>query len=162
MRKLVIGLNLILLCAFLCMFNAQAQTTTPAPTDAIEFVKSRYAEHYKKGQGFSEDDLKARRDWFTPQLYRLLFKDMHEAAVRGDVGNLEADPFTNAQDDSDGFSIGKTRMTAGKAIVNVDVQFGQVKRPVTLVLMKAGGKWQIDNIVYSPSYNLQGLLKNKN
>jgi len=129
-----------------------AWSETPA-----EFVRAVYAEHYRN-QGFGEDDLPKRKDWFTPRLYALLAADAKREPESEDPPHLAFDPLTNAQEDAERFEVGGTRTEHGRAYVEVLNYYGATPLRVTLQLVELGGAWRIENIHYSRRFNLRRTL----
>src|SRR5829696_4802289 len=74
--------------------SATSSYDSTATAAAVVLATQRMRQH---GQtGLSVDDVKRTREWFTPELYALLVRDMSDP---GGVGYLNWDPFTDAQDD---------------------------------------------------------------
>jgi hypothetical protein len=119
-------------------------TTSRLDSAAIDVATQRLAEH---GQdGFSVDDAKRTRDWFTPELFALLVRDMSDT---NGVGYLNWDPLTGAQDD-----VGPLRfeqMTRVGDTVRVRFSregFERKRESVTLAMRHIDGRWRIANILY--------------
>jgi len=164
-RLRIIARALLVLFAFARPHAARARL--PAGSTAREaraFADSIYRTHFRAGQGFSLATLRATRPWFTPQLYALLLHDMDRTPDRGDIGYLDADPFTNAQDDADTFTVGKAVSAHDTLMVNVTIRFGPSYSPedqtgrVTLAVLRLGGRWRIADFVY-PSGSLAAALR---
>lgn len=137
-------------CSSLASGCARARDSA-APDDARAFVERRYTEHFAGGQGFSVPSLRARRSWFTPRLYQLMLSDMDSPS--GEIGYIDHDPFTNAQDDAARFSVGSARQSHDTVLVDVDIAFdstiagGQVRARVTLAVVRARNSWEIANFL---------------
>jgi hypothetical protein len=129
--------------------------------DAIAAVEQRYHAHFASGQGFSVDTLRARQAWFTPQLYQLMLADMSST---GEIGYIDFDPFTDAQDDAATYTVGTARSAHDTVFVQVAVAFpravgnGHEQRRITLPMLRADAGWQIANFVY-PERDLAHDLK---
>ena len=136
---------------------AQAQMPVPAPADAVEFVRTCYTAHYEN-QGFGDDDLVKRKDWFTPRLYALLKADAQREPESADPPRLAFDPFTNAQEDADHFEIGGTRWDGQRAYVEVLNFYGTTALRVTLQLVKLEERWRIENMLYGEGFTLRRIL----
>ncbi len=125
---------------------------TPGAAAARSVVERRYAEHFKSGQGFSAATLQARQAWFAPQLYALMLADM---TPTGEIGYIDADPFTDAQDTAANFGVGVARQAHDTVFVAVEVTFGpttgsgQERHHVTLAMLPAPNGWQIANFIYA-------------
>lgn len=124
-----------------------------AEADARAFVESRWRQHFREGQGFSVETLRARRAWFTPRLYALMLADMDAPA--GEVGTIDEDPFTGAQDDAERFVVGGARRSHDTVFVDVDVLFdsttggGHEHGRVVAVVVPARAGWQIADLASS-------------
>jgi len=126
-------------------------------TAARDAVQRRYEAHFHGGQAFSVDTLRARKSWFTPDLYRLMAADMRTS---GEVGYLDFDPFTNAQDDAARFDLGAVRTSHDTVYVEVNVHFSsEQSKLVTLAMLPAPEGWVIANFVY-PDGDLAARLRN--
>jgi hypothetical protein len=132
-------------------------------SDAIAAVGKRYQAHFAAGQGFSVDTLRARQGWFTPQLYQLMLADMSST---GEIGYIDFDPFTDAQDDAASYTVGRARAAHDTVLVEVAVAFppavgnGHEQRRITLPMLRARAGWQIANFVY-PDRDLAHDLKSE-
>ncbi|MDY0885790.1 DUF3828 domain-containing protein [Dongia soli] len=119
-----------------------------AGQSARAFLESIYA-HYQgidpEGVALSTDD--DLNYYFTPELARKLAEDSRAAQAKGDVPELDGDPFVDAQDwqlsdltiDVDDAA---TKKTTAK------VSFRNQDQPVTirLDLVKIGQTWKINDI----------------
>ena len=116
----------------------------PDTNDAITIATLRLREHGQRG--FSRNDLARTRDWFTADLYALLERDM---SGPGEVGYLNWDPFTGAQDD-----VGPFRLEdATRAGDTVNVRFSREgferkREDVTIAMLRVDGVWRIANFIY--------------
>jgi len=124
-------------------------------TGARDAVLRRYEAHFHGGQGFSADTLRARRSWFTPDLYRLMAADLNTA---GDIGYLDFDPFTDAQDDATRFDVGAVRTSHDTVYVEVNVHFGTDVRRLTLAMQATPDGWAIADFIY-PDGDLAANLR---
>ena len=126
---------------------------TAAVRDA---VVRRYEAHFHGGQGFSVDTLRVRRSWFTADLYRLMAARMGASA---EVGDIDFDPFTNAQDDAARFDVGSIRASHDTVYVDVDLHFtGADTKLVTLAMLPVPDGWVIADFIY-PDGDLLARLR---
>jgi hypothetical protein len=131
-------------------------------SDVIAAVEQRYQTHFASGQGFSVDTLRARQGWFTPHLYQLMLEDMSST---GEIGYIDFDPFTDAQDDAARYTVGAARSAHDTVLVEVAIAFpgavgnGHEQRRVTLAMLRASAGWQIANFVYSDTDLARNLTR---
>jgi hypothetical protein len=139
---------------------AQAAAVPGTVDNARAAVDQRYRQHFASGQGFSVDTLRARKAWFTPQLYQLMLADMSST---GEVGYIDFDPFTEAQDDAAAYAIGSARTAHDTVLVEVAVTFppavgnGHEQQHLTLAMLPTPGGWKIANFL-SPVRDLAADL----
>jgi hypothetical protein len=121
-----------------------------ADPGATAFVQAIYAAYKgKNAKGITLDKDAAIRRYFEPSLAALMIKDIKDAARKGDVPELDGDPFIDAQDwDIANFDIAVTDTVAGKA--SATVKFVNLGKPVTAVLdlVKVGNDWRIHDITW--------------
>lgn len=114
---------------------------------AVRVATQRLAEHGQNG--FSIEDAKRTRDWFTPELFDLLVRDMSDT---NGVGYLCWDPFTGAQDDVGPFRFEEATRVGDTIRVRFSREgFEQKRESVTLAMRLLNGQWRIANFVY-PDY----------
>jgi hypothetical protein len=121
-----------------------------ADTSARDFVAAIYATYKgKDSKGVILDNARTIRRYFEPSLAALMIKDQNAAAKRGEVGNLDGDPFIDAQDwDIKNFDIAVNETTPGKA--SATVKFANSGKPKTVVLdlVKLKNGWRIGEITW--------------
>ena len=86
---------------------------------------------------------------FDPVLYKYLepaLKRTHK-----DKMWIDFDPFANAQWDSVGYKITKSKIKDKKALINVDVQLSRGQSKVKVELKRYKNGWKISNFIY-PDY----------
>jgi hypothetical protein len=118
-------------------------------------IYNTYVGRDAKGMPLTE---RATMRLFTPRLRRLIAADAAQAAKRGEVPNLNGDPFIDAQDwEIQDFTIDTREISPGK--VKATVRFKNLDKDVAMVLdlRKTKDSWQIDEIV-GPSGSLHKLL----
>lgn len=142
----IVGLLLLAACDFRPHSDSSADPAASVSTDsaAVAVATQRLAEH---GQaGFSVDDAKRTQEWFTPELFALLVRDMSDT---NGVGYLDWDPFTSAQD-----IVGPMRFeesTRGGYTVRVRFSregYEHKRESVTLAMRLVDGQWRIANFLY--------------
>ena len=103
----------------------------------------------KAAKGILLDDKRTIRRYFEPALAALMIKDQDEAAKRGEVGNLDGDPFVDAQDwKITGFDIAVSEPAPGKASATVKFTNFSDPKMVALDLIKIKGAWRIREIMW--------------
>jgi hypothetical protein len=114
--------------------------------EARATVEARYAAHWRTDQGFSRDTLRARESWFTPSLYQLLLADMSEQ----DIGVLDHDPFSDAQDVAERYMVGTPRSHSDTVYVPIEIEFAAAsdsRRRLTIAMVHRGSSWQIGDFI---------------
>lgn len=142
-----------LVVSFATFGTASAGETTPAAT-----VRGFYTWYFGalKTTGGWTGHLAGARPYLTPSLYQLLAKIV-AAQNAAHAAVLDADPFADAQEPPSGFSVGTPG--SGTTVVNVPVTlaFGSGHGKMTAVV-RNGGDWRIDDILYGSSGNLRATL----
>src|SRR5205823_1810920 len=112
---------------------------------AIHVATQRMTIHGQSG--LSVDDVKRTRDWFTPELYTLL---MHDMSYPGDIGYLNWDPFTAAQDETGPFRYDSFFRAGDTVMVSFSRDDSDHKRYifVRLAMRYVNGAWRIGNFIY--------------
>lgn len=138
---------------------------TPEASAALDSARGtaerRYRQHFaEQRKGFSVGTLRARRSWFTPRLYEAMLADMsHE----GEIGYIDFDPFTAAQDDASSFAVASGRSAHDTVLVDVTITYppGSSDRSarVTLAMVPSPVGWQIGNFIYADHDLAGGLLR---
>ena len=124
--------------------TAEGVTTSRLDSAAIGIATQRLAEH---GQdGFSVDDARRTRDWFTPELATLLIRDMSDP---NGVGYLNWDPFAGAQDEVGPFRFEEMTRVGDTVRVRFSREgFGPKRERVTVAMRHLDGRWRIANFLY--------------
>jgi len=121
-----------------------------ADNSARTFVTGIYEQYKGSGaKGLPLDSEGAVRRYFAPSLAALIIKDRRNAARRREVGQLDGDPFVDAQDwDIDKLDVDVTENAPGKA--KATVKFVNLDQPATVVLdlVKIGSDWRISDITW--------------
>src|SRR5579872_4673538 len=119
-----------------------------ADTSATAFVAAIYDTYKGSGaKGLPLDTERTVRRYFEPSLAALIIKDRKNAARRGEVGQLDGDPFIDAQDwNIDKFDIEVADTGPGKA--KATVKFTNLDQPATMILdlVKIKNDWRIGDI----------------
>lgn len=95
--------------------------------------------------------------FFDRRLFDLLWKEL--TSNSDEVGNLDFDPFYNAQDTQiTGFTVGRPSTAGSKSSVVVNFHNAGRRERLTYKLTRVGKYWQIENIVYSDASTLVKIL----
>jgi hypothetical protein len=138
---------------------ASAAHADPASTAddaaALAFVKAIYEPYTKQGtDGTSIDSGKKLRRYFEPKLAEVMTKDQEDAARHHDVGDLDFDPFIDAQDwEFKKFDVALKDTAPGK--ITATVTFNNLKKDTTIVLdlVKIKNDWRIYDITWQRDQN---------
>jgi hypothetical protein len=145
-------------------FSAVAMAAAP-PQSPDAFLKDIYA-HYKgddrtTGKGIFLDKPSDIRRYFTNDLADLMIADDAAAEKRGDVPELDGDPFVDAQDwDIRDIAIRIDSETAPTAKATVTFRNFKDLYTVHLDLVRTPKGWRISDIVWKEG-SLRGLYKKK-
>lgn len=132
---------------------ARAGGSTPSAT--VDSFYTWYFNALKTSSGW-RGHLAGARAYLTPSLYNLLAKTIAaENAAHAAV--LDADPFADAQEPPSGFSVGTPGAGSIVSSVPVSLTFGSGRGKVTAVV-RNGGDWRIDNLIYGSGGNLRATL----
>jgi hypothetical protein len=141
--------------------------TAVADPAAKAFLEKIFAAYKgKNSKGISLDSDAMLRLYFDPGLAALIIKDRKDANKRGDVPELDGDPFVNAQEWEIGPVDIAVRDTAPDK-ASATVKFSNFKMPTTLVydLVKLKGGWRIADITWQEgdggNETLRGLFVKK-
>jgi hypothetical protein len=140
-------------------------TAQAAPQSAKDFLTEIYS-HYRgdvdtTAKGIMLDKPADIRRYFAPDLAALIIADDAAAAKRGDVPELDGDPFVDAQDwNITKLAIHMDSETDSKA--RATVSFENYKKPdvVRLDLVRTSAGWRISDIVWKEG-SFRGLYKKK-
>jgi hypothetical protein len=90
---------------------------------------------------------------------------MGPSAARGEVGVLDSDPFTNAQDVAESYSVGQAAIKGDTIVVSVVINFGASYRPVDrtgrlrVAVLRTQRGWRIADFLYSDGRSLAAGLR---
>jgi hypothetical protein len=139
---------LLLAAAAHAAVSAAQAAETPSARVFVTSIYDTYKGTEAKGYPALAGD-RGIRQTFAPSLAALMVKDRQATARRGDVGQLDFDPFVDGQDwEIASFDIAISDETAGKATATV--KFTNLDQPTTVVLhlVKLGAAWRIDDIIW--------------
>jgi Protein of unknown function (DUF3828) len=149
-RGVVFGLALVAMSA--------ANRAFAAEESAQDFLARIYATYKgKNAKGISLSARGATARYFSPSLARLI--DADAKAAKGEVGQLGADPFIDAQDfEIAAFAIDVKEPAPGKAVGTVKFKNFTEDQTITLDLVRIKTGWRIDEIRGPTTKSLRALL----
>jgi hypothetical protein len=142
-------------------------------TSALQVAREFYRLHFLRGDQmyFEPENIRRKRTWLTPKLYRLLLKEFQRetdyAKVHPDLilkPYFSGDVFTDAESLPQVFRVTKAKLANDGAIVTVwvywnDDTVGKMKRKIQVVMVRSQTRWLIDNLLYENDEDLVKLLK---
>jgi len=149
--------------AIACIMTVAAPALGADDATPDKFLATIYHQYEgKNAKGVDIDGKKALSRNFEPSLVALIIADEAAAAKRGDVPELDGDPFIDAQDwEITDLKIAVKMDSADKATATVN--FRNVKEPksVTVQLVKLSVGWRIADIIWPGDGSLRGLYTDK-
>ena len=126
-----------------------ATAAPAADTSPTAFITAIYNSYKgKDAKGTPLDNERTIRRYFEPKLAAAMVKDQKTSKRRNEVGQLDFDPFLDAQDwEVETFDIAVTNPAAGKAQATVKFVNGD-PMTVTLDLVQASNSWRIYDIAW--------------
>lgn len=163
--------NPLIPCAVICLAlsaGAQGARRAAAGAHAREAVRSFLTFHLANDKGFTERNVRRRRRWLTPELYRLLLSELRRESLRSRLSDeapcVNGDPFTNSQEYPSSFRVGPARPLGGKVRVDVVLVWklgtGALdEKQIGMELSRRAGTWRIDNVLGRDGEDLVSLLR---
>jgi len=132
----------------------------PAAKAFLEKIYAAYKGKSSKGIGLDSDAM--LRLYFEPKLAALMIKDRKDAAKRGDVPELDGDPFVNGQDWEIGpVDIAVRDLAPDKASATVKFRNLKVETTVLYDLVRLKEGWRIADITWDGNDTLRGIFVKK-
>lgn len=138
---------------------------SPAP----ETVVTQFYQWWVQNQDQGRQRFTQQRAAFTPELYQQLMQAFRKQP--GDGAWLDFDPFSFTQVSTQGVKVRSVRRSPNNprvAEVDIEVMAGLRGRsgtavPMKVLLRQGGDRWQIDNFIYTSTWdNLRCLLRDIN
>jgi Protein of unknown function (DUF3828) len=150
--------------AFAAMLTVAYASVDAALADqaAKAFLEKIYAAYKgKESKGIPLDSDAMMRRYFEPELAALMIKDYKEAAKRGDVPDLDSDPFISGQD----WQIGPVTIVVRDLApdrASATASFRNFDMPTTVVydLVRLKEGWRIADITWGKE-TLRGIYVKK-
>jgi hypothetical protein len=135
---------------------AGAALADPAAKAFLEKIYAAYKGKGSKGIGLDSDAMLRR--YFEPKLAALMIKNRKDAAKRGDVPELDGDPFINGQDWEIGpVDIVVRDIAPDKASATVKFRNLEVQTTVVYDLVRLEAGWRIADITWDGNDTLRGI-----
>jgi Protein of unknown function (DUF3828) len=134
-----------------------------ADAAAKAFLEKIYAAYKgKNSKGVSFDSDAGVRRYFEPGLAALIIKDRNDARKRGDVPELDADPFISGQDwDIGPVDIVVRDIAPDRASATVKFRNFTTETTVAYDLVRLKDGWRIADITWDGKDTLRGLYEKK-
>jgi hypothetical protein len=144
------------------IFLAATGAACAAEQSAQDFVAGIYATYKgKDAKGVSLDTRAKIARYFTPSLTKLIDDDSKAAAKRGEVGELDGDPFIDAQDyQIDAIAI-DVKESGNKAVATATFKNFGKDTTIVMDLVKLKQGWRIDELHLPNRKSLRALFKKK-
>ena len=139
--------------------------------DASAAVQAFYKFHFANENIFNEKAVGLRRRFLTPRLQRLFDAELRRQKIylkkypdnKPYFEGLSFEPIEFCEND---YSVGETKGSGSKATVKVNFVYGKssceasdgTKIFYKISLLRIGGKWLIDNVIYDDGKTLVGAF----
>jgi hypothetical protein len=145
------------------------QTATPEAA-AAKTVRSFYTFHLAHKKGFTVSNVRLRKGWLTPELYKLLLDELKRAAAASkahpdEAPDFEGDPLTDSQEYPSSFRTGKSEVSGDLAKVTVTLLWsagtsrGRDSRDIVVEVKRTETGWLINDIISNQGSRLSDELK---
>lgn len=150
-------LNIAILSFLMTVIAAKAEVPSKEEQSCHEFVQSFYDWYAKLARQESAESsdtraLKLKKTSFSTELAHRLKEDADASAkVRNEIVGLDFDPFLNAQDIGERYTVGKVTKKGPNYLAEVYGTWNgkkSVKPDVTPELSNQGGHWIFENFHY--------------
>jgi Protein of unknown function (DUF3828) len=136
---------------------AGAAVADPAARAFLEKIYSAY--RGKSSRGIPLDSDAKLRLYFEPKLAALMIRDRRDAEKRGDIPELDGDPFVNAQDwEISPVDIAVHDIAPDKASATVKFRNLKVETTAVYDLVKLKEGWRIADITWDGKDTLRGIF----
>jgi hypothetical protein len=138
---------------------AHPAKAAPEPSAPNAVVQEFYTAHFKDFDS-TGPGLRKKEKWLSKGCLGSIHAWQKRSAKnvpKGDVGDIDIDLFTNAQDTPKTFKLGNETVKGAKAEVPVTFTIDKDVYKGTVLLVMEDGAWKIDNIQFK-DMNLRKLL----
>jgi Protein of unknown function (DUF3828) len=155
--------NLVLASLLTVAAASASSGVALADAAAKAFLEKIYAAYKgKKSKGVSFDSDAKLRGYFEPKLAALMIKDRNDARKRGDVPELDSDPFISGQDwDIGPVDIVVRDIAPDRAGATVKFRNFTTETTVAYDLVRLKDGWRIADITWDGKDTLRGLYEKK-
>lgn len=167
-RSRVCLIALVIICLASLQVPAQRSRGRASSQGAVAVVQSFFRYHLPEDKNFTGANIKRRRRWLTPELYRLLLAEYHREEAEyekhpDEAVFIEGDPFTNSQEYPDSFRVGKPVVHGSQATVPITFYWanGNEPRAANVKVKRQGRVWLIHNILPAGDEDLLKLLRGR-
>jgi len=130
----------------------------PATTPS-EIVQELLITHFTHDMAFTRESVAHKRRFLSAGLQARIASYQAAPQSPDEVPEIDGDPFTDSQEYPDRFTLGAARTTAQRTIVPVHFADAHSQRHVDYLLVRAGARWVVDDLVDARGQSLRGLLK---
>lgn len=138
---------------------AQEDEEEMPPVPPFVVVQQFFKAHFAGDMAFTEASLKAKQASLTEDLYQKLMAELKKPVPKGEVPNIDGDPFTDSQEYPESFKVTHSSVKGDKAAVTVDFLWPENKTTVQVALVRTSKGWLIDDLIYDKDATLRTLLK---
>lgn len=145
--------------ALAAMLPVAVRAADTSPKAALAFLDAIYDRYRNDGPGVMIGDRAALGRYFTPELAGIIAEDDARAAVVGEVPNLDADPFIDAQDgEIRDIAVAVAEAPGGRMAGHVTFTNSGAPKAIDLELAETADGWRIDDIRW-PEGTLRSLYR---
>jgi hypothetical protein len=128
--------------------------TTPA-----EIVQELLITHFTHDMGFTSASVARKRAFLSAALQSRIAQYLDAPQSPDEAPEIDGDPFTDAQEYPDRFTLGAARTTGRRTTIPVHFADAHSKRRVDYVLVREGPRWVVDDLVDGRGHSLRTLLR---
>lgn len=132
---------------------------TAADTTAAGVVQRFLEQHFASDMAYDTSALVAKREWLGDAFAAQLRQYLAMPVSPNEAPELDGDPFTDSQEYPTRFSVGAARVVGARATVPVRFSDGYRSYRVSYQLLRASGRWRIDDVSSQNGRSLRALLR---
>lgn len=170
MKQQSIIIAFFILLMLICLGNMAAICSTEknaAPCIADQknpkALVSDFYKWYLKDQKSSLKNISQWKACFEEKLYEELLEAMNKTSENNNTLRLDFDPFVNAQEYANSFTLGKASQKNNTATVIVAMKYDRdARQSLKVFLIRSGDIWRMANFIYDDNTTLYKILKTIN